>query len=256
MHNGEFQYLKDYESRIEALVKGSKGEVEIWVDMPAHQNDKIRETQGNPVPFRLFREGNESEGIESRLTEITIRAPLRLRILPGTCEKLIRSEEIEEVNFIPPLEILEKHQLDEDGKDRDGTQFVVYATYHLNGVMGDPVRLSRNRLHLRVKDTLSRQKISQLGIRKPHIAFIEECINEGIKRSHAWNKLKQLARDTKGSKPSKIPWTTEIYLKSTVNPDELLYKNEPFLSPKDPGEKISKQAFFSAWSRQKEKKRS
>ena len=57
MHNGEFQYLKDYESRIEALEKGSKGEVEIWVDMPAHQNDRIRETQGNPVPFRLFCEG-------------------------------------------------------------------------------------------------------------------------------------------------------------------------------------------------------
>ena len=110
--------------------------------------------------------------------------------------------------------------------------------------MGDSVILSRNRLHSRRKDVLSRHKISQLGLRKPHVAFIEKCLTDGVKRSHAWKELRQLARDTKGSRPSGIPWSCEVYVKQTQDPDVLAFRNEPFSGPGDPAEKVGKEAFF------------
>ena len=59
MHENEFKYLKDYESRIEALIKVSENELEIWADLPAHRNDRIRETSGDAIPIRLFRLGRQ-----------------------------------------------------------------------------------------------------------------------------------------------------------------------------------------------------
>ena len=255
-----FKLLSDLKSQLEALEKASHGKIEVWADLPAHENDLQNQLSGKPVPLRFGPADSDSlddkdwEQIE--IPNLAFNAPFRLRLFPEDCERLFRSDQIEVINFIPPPEISELKGLDIQGKEKEGLQWMVYPLYQERGVMGHSVRISRNRIYLRSEKENLDETEPKINYRKPHLGYAHDALEKGLTRSKAWREFKSKAVSTKGVQPIEVPHYGTIYLKLSHDPSNMLFKTTPFEGPRDEAEAITKGAFDSAWSRIIKQKRS
>jgi hypothetical protein len=95
-------------------------------------------------------------------------------------------------------------------------------------------------------------KIFVSGKRKPHTAYAAHEKIAGSKRGDAWNKLKNLASESKGDKQIDLPGYGKIFLKRDIDKPEkvLRYKHSEFESPND-GETFNQKAYEVAWDKTK-----
>jgi hypothetical protein len=90
------------------------------------------------------------------------------------------------------------------------------------------------------------------GSYKPHTLFIAHEKQAGKKRGYTWNKLKQLASESKGENQVELPGCGKIYLKRDREEPEavVMYNHSKFESPSD-GKSVTKGAFDQAWTTDK-----
>ena len=60
-----FKLISDLKSQLEALEKASHGKIEVWADLPAHENDLQNQLSGKPVPLRFGPADSDSQGTRS-----------------------------------------------------------------------------------------------------------------------------------------------------------------------------------------------
>ena len=94
------------------------------------------------------------------------------------------------------------------------------------------------------------------GNYKPHTLFIAHEKQAGKKRGYTWNKLKQLASESKGENQVELPGCGKIYLKRDREEPEavIMYNHSKFESPSD-GKLVTKGAFDQAWTTDKSSKK-
>ena len=256
----QFKLLENLKTQLEALEKGLKDEIEIWVDLPAHFNDQTSEKEGLEIPLKLgVYELSHSESTEDEIDQKeifkkteSIKTPLRLRIYPEDCERLYRAEKISVRRFFPPQEIIESLGLNSNGYNKKGIKMTVYPLYQQNGIMAQEITISRKRIYIKV--TEYSEDVNQGNILRPHVAFVNDSFEKNFTRSESWRKLKNLALESKGTSETLIPNFGKIFLKVSSDPEKILYRYSPFESPKDPSQSITKKGFDSAWQRKKSQK--
>ena len=147
----EFTLLQDLKSKLEALEKASKGEVDVWADLPSHITDQVNETDGCVLPLRLgpydLDESKNNILMNKYPDQTHIKTPFRLRLYPEDCERLYRSESIRVKRFLPPPEISEALELNHKGEDQDGFKWMVYPLYQNGGIMGQDILISRESVY-------------------------------------------------------------------------------------------------------------
>lgn len=178
-------------------------------------------------------------------------------LLPKTeLLKLLRDMPLWEIRRVTPTWVLiENSEGKFEEKEINELDRNAYTSYI------EPVLIDENNIFLfKPTDETEKQSIDEKKIiaekRKPHTAYAVHEIESGTKPIVAWNKLKQLASESKGEKQVKLPGYGLIYLKRDKNdPEQVVrYKHVPFESPDD-GDNINHGAFKTAWTTETTRKR-
>ena len=240
----QFKLLENLKTQLEALEKGLKDEIEIWVDLPAHFNDQTSEEEGLEIPLKLgIYELSHSESTEDEIDQKeilkkteSIKTPLRLRIYPEDCERRYRAEKISVRRFFPPQEIIESLGLNSNGFNKEGVRMTVYPLYQQNGIMTQEITISRKRIYMKV--TEYSEDVNQGNILRPHFAFVNYSIAKNFPDQNLGG-IEDLALESKGTSETFIPNFGKIFLKAF----QILKKfciNIPFESPKTPQASLRK----------------